>query len=90
MNSILRLIHAKPRLLKSITEVSTIGRAVKLEDGMRADQESRLDDSISGVPVLQRRPPFSGYLRLGLDFGRTDRLGVRGSDLSIHPKAHVG
>jgi len=71
----------------SITISSTIGRAVKLEDGMRI--RSRLDDSISGVPVLSRRLPFSGYLRLGLDFGRTDRLGVRGSDLSIDPKAHV-
>ena len=40
MNSVLRLIHAKPRLLMSIIETSTIGRAVKLEDGMRADQES--------------------------------------------------
>jgi hypothetical protein len=40
MNSVLRLIHAKPRLLMSIIDISTIGRSVKLEDGMRADQES--------------------------------------------------
>src|SRR5258705_13655677 len=62
----------------------TTGRFCQMGRWDASGSGVRLYDSISGVPVLLRRLPFSGYLRLGWDFGRTDRLGVKG-ERSFNP-----
>src|SRR5260370_22694539 len=84
MNSVIRLIHAKPRLLMSIIEISTIGRAVKLEDGMRADQEAtrrfhqRRSSAVETPTVLRLLASGFGFRPHRSAWNR-----------SIHPKAHV-